>query len=266
MLARLERRNFLSEEEARAILLQMCDGLAELHAQNIIHRDIKPSNMILQGDKIRLIDFDAARIFKAGKEEDTNLLGTKGYAPPEQFGYGQTDQRSDIYALGVTIKILLGENDNERLKKILDKCTDRDQDDRYQNVDELKRALMTDELDDSETELSAGDSRKALIFLATKVLWFIVRRYLNARLIVLTTGIFLLASSSTLDRAENFSEEVDMQAETSSEEKTPPAQVDDVKFPDIAAPERNACAFLARKKFPALYPRGTGTAENFFIQ
>ena len=236
LLARLERRQFLSEEEARAILLQMCDGLAELHAQNIIHRDIKPSNMILQGDRVRLIDFDAARIFKDGKEEDTNLLGTKGYAPPEQFGYGQTDQRSDIYALGVTIKVLLGDNGSARLKKILDKCTDRDQDDRYQNVDELKDALTTDEFDDSETELSAGDSRKALFFLATRVLWFIVRQYLNTRLIVLTAGIFLLASSSTLDRAENPSEEVVTQAETSSEEKPPPAQVDAVKFPYVAAP------------------------------
>ena len=142
LLARLERRNFLSEEEARAILLQMCDGLAELHAQNIIHRDIKPSNMILQGDKIRLIDFDAARIFKDGKEEDTNLLGTKGYAPPEQFGYGQTDQRSDIYSLGVTMKILLGSNCGERLKDILDKCTELDPKNRFQSVDELKAALL----------------------------------------------------------------------------------------------------------------------------
>lgn len=66
-----ERKNLLSAPEARVILLQMCDGLKELHGQGIIHRDIKPSNLILQGERIRLIDFDAARIFKASKESDT---------------------------------------------------------------------------------------------------------------------------------------------------------------------------------------------------
>ncbi|MBR4904092.1 MAG: protein kinase [Selenomonadaceae bacterium] len=123
----------------------MCDGLKELHEQKIIHRDIKPSNMILQGERIRLIDFDAARIFKEGKESDTKLLGTKGYAPPEQFGHGQTDNRSDIYSLGVTMKTLLGENCDGRLKKILDKCTELDPKNRFQNVDELKLALTADE-------------------------------------------------------------------------------------------------------------------------
>ena len=69
----------------------MCDGLKFLHGLGIIHRDIKPSNLILQAGKIiRLLDFDAARIFKVDKDEDTQYLGTKGYAPPEQFGFRQT--------------------------------------------------------------------------------------------------------------------------------------------------------------------------------
>ena len=62
----------------------MCDGLKFLHGLGIIHRDIKPSNLILQAGKIiRLLDFDAARIFKADKDEDTHAL-------PEQFGFRQT--------------------------------------------------------------------------------------------------------------------------------------------------------------------------------
>ena len=140
LLERLEQKNFLTEAEAREILLQMCSGLSELHAKNIIHRDIKPSNLILQGKIIRLIDFDAARIFKSGQEVDTKPLGTKGYAPPEQFGSGQTDPRSDIYALGKTIKFLLGENCGG-LKKILDKCTEIDPKNRFQSVNDLKIAL-----------------------------------------------------------------------------------------------------------------------------
>lgn len=62
-----EHLHRLSEPQARQILLQMCDGLKELHEQKIIHRDIKSSNMILQGERIRLIDFDAARIYKDGR-------------------------------------------------------------------------------------------------------------------------------------------------------------------------------------------------------
>ena len=141
LLKRLEEENFFSEDFAREILIQLCDGLKELHEHNIIHRDIKPSNLRLQGDRIRLIDFDASRIFKAGKEEDTNLLGTQGYAPLEQYGSGQTDPRSDIYSLGVTLKNLFGEGYNGRLKKILDKCTEYDPARRFQSVDELKRAV-----------------------------------------------------------------------------------------------------------------------------
>ena len=132
----------LTETEARRILLQLCDGLKFLHAQGIIHRDIKPSNLILQSNgDIRLIDFDAARTFKAGQSKDTVFIGTKDYAPPEQFGFGQTDARSDIYALGKTFIELTGENCGVNLKKILAKCTEVDAKNRYQNVDELKAAL-----------------------------------------------------------------------------------------------------------------------------
>ncbi|MBR0287418.1 MAG: serine/threonine protein kinase [Selenomonadaceae bacterium] len=214
-----ERKKFLSESQAREILLQMCDGLKELHAQKIIHRDIKPSNLILQAGRIRLIDFDAARIFKAGKETDTKLLGTKGYAPPEQYGSGQTDPRSDIYSLGVTIKNLLGDNCGGRLKKILDKCTELDPKNRFQNVDELKSALTIEEP---------------------------CRKNFSAILICLTTGIFLLASASTLNSNENFSEEIipqveDLPAEKISEPEKiyQPAKAEPFKFPEITLPPQN---------------------------
>ena len=143
LIERLNRENFFSEDEALKILLQLCDGLKFLHELGIVHRDIKPSNLILQaGGIVRLIDFDAARIVKANKSEDTNALGTKGYAPPEQYGYGQTDNRSDIYSLGVTMQKLLGKNYHGRFKNILAKCTEIDPKNRWQSVDELKNALI----------------------------------------------------------------------------------------------------------------------------
>ncbi|MBR6712790.1 MAG: serine/threonine protein kinase [Selenomonadaceae bacterium] len=200
-----EHLHRLSEPQARQILLQMCDGLKELHEQKIIHRDIKPSNMILQGERIRLIDFDAARLYKDGKEEDTHLLGTKGYAPPEQYGQGQTDPRSDIYSLGVTFKELLGTNCGGRLKDILDKCTAYYPDDRFQDVDELKDALTLEDFD--EPTLTEQEPRKLdMFFFAARVLLFVMRREFHAPLIVLMIIILLLATSQTLNSGENFQE------------------------------------------------------------
>ena len=142
----LESKRYLTETRARELLLQFCDGLIMLHRKGIIHRDIKPSNIILQAvgghDFVRLIDYDAARIVKEEQKEDTRLLGTKGYAPPEQYGYGQTDQRSDIYSLGITFLEMLGENYNGWLRPILQKCTEVDARSRYQTVTELKSDLL----------------------------------------------------------------------------------------------------------------------------
>ena len=143
LLDRIGRREYLSEREAESVLLQLCDGLDEIHAQGIIHRDIKPSNLILQsGGIIRLIDFDAARTVKEHSGEDTMHLGTRGYAPPEQFGYGQTDERSDIYSIGITMQKALPEEYGGYLVKIFAKCTEIDPDRRYRNLQELRRALI----------------------------------------------------------------------------------------------------------------------------
>ena len=132
------RKKFLKEAEVRSILLQLCSGLALLHRKGIIHRDIKPSNLILQknGD-VRLIDFDAARVVKENGEEDTHLLGTRGYAPPEQFGYGQTDARSDIYSLGIILSNMPG----NRFRKVARKCCRTNPSERYGSVQEVREAL-----------------------------------------------------------------------------------------------------------------------------
>lgn len=133
----------LSEKQFLCAVKELCDVLGFLHGKGIIHRDLKPSNIILADDgHIRLLDFDAARMPKDEMEYDTRLLGTRGYAPPEQYGFAQTDVRTDIYALGVTLKQLLGDKAGKlRYRRILRKCTRLDPDKRYQSVSQVKRAF-----------------------------------------------------------------------------------------------------------------------------
>ena len=98
------------EQEAVSWGVQMARVLAYLHNQTppVIYRDLKPGNVMLLPDgTIKFIDFGVARIHKAGKAKDTIAIGTYGYAPPEQYGKGQTDARSDLYTLGATMYHLL---------------------------------------------------------------------------------------------------------------------------------------------------------------
>ena len=139
-LSEILERGIFSEEKIISILTQLCECLKILHKNKILHRDIKPSNIILQGEKIFLTDFGIARKIKNISESDTEWLGTRGYAPPEQFGFSQTDCRSDIYSLGVTLKLLQPKSD--RLKKIIRKATNFNPADRFQSVDEILAELQ----------------------------------------------------------------------------------------------------------------------------
>lgn len=130
-----------TKKQAVKILIELCDALDALHSAKIVHRDIKPSNIIITKDEhIKLIDFDASRIEKVVKDRDTQILGTEGFAPPEQFGFSQTDSRSDIYSFGVTMNLLLGEN-SAPFNKIIKKCKALDPDDRYDSISAVKTAI-----------------------------------------------------------------------------------------------------------------------------
>ena len=139
----LENGGCLSEAEAQKFLLDFCYGLSHLHKLGIVHRDIKPSNIIRQSSGgFKLIDFDVARLRNTKVEnQDTVLLGTRGYAPPEQYDYSQTDRRSDIYSLGVTMEELLGEDYKGYLRPVIRKCRALDPAMRYQSAEEVIRAI-----------------------------------------------------------------------------------------------------------------------------
>ncbi len=133
---------------ARKIISSVCDALSFLHSINVIHRDIKPENiMITDKGAVKLIDLNASRIYKNKSRADTVVLGTIGYASPEQYGLTQSDSRTDIYALGILLNVMLtGVHPSERLAKgragkIVLKCTQIDPNKRYQTVEELKYNL-----------------------------------------------------------------------------------------------------------------------------
>lgn len=155
----------LSDKEILSILLQLCDVLAFLHRNAIIHRDIKPSNILLTEDNtIRLIDFDAARLEKGDISNDTELLGTRGYAAPEQYGFAQTSPRSDIYALGITMSKLLRQHSKaNKFKKVIAKCTDMNPAKRFKSADDVAKALLAANKKQSRIILAAASSLAILL-------------------------------------------------------------------------------------------------------
>lgn len=154
----------LTEKEAARVGCEIAEILRYLHGrrQPVIYRDLKPANIVRKLDgHVCLIDFGAARFYEALEKSDTLNLGTLGFAAPEQFGnLGQTDPRTDIYCLGMTLlQLVSGANvgDQEEvtsfLKKgikgvspeflgIIKKCTRPDREDRFRSVKEIEKALL----------------------------------------------------------------------------------------------------------------------------
>lgn len=155
----LKRQKKVDEGLALQWLRDLCGVLHYLHTQQpnpIIYRDMKPANIMLQPNgTLKLIDFGIAREYKQASNADTTYIGTKGYAAPEQFGKAQTDARTDIYSLGVTIyHLVTGKSPYEPpyqfvparqldgalshgIEYILNKCVQPEPESRYQSVDQL---------------------------------------------------------------------------------------------------------------------------------
>ncbi len=185
---------------------QLCDALGYLHSQKppIIYRDMKPANVMLKPEgNIKIIDFGIAREYKEQNLADTTVLGTKGYAPPEQYS-GQTDPRSDIFALGMTMHHLLtgvgprnGEpyapvrqwnpELSEGIEIIIDKCVQPAAENRYQNCADLLYDLEHPEL------ITRGFKKKQ----KRRLISFVVALSLSA--IMAITGIALKLASTRIN-------------------------------------------------------------------
>lgn len=132
---------------AKRVLISVCNALSVLHERSIIHRDLKPENVMISDDgRVILIDFNAARQM-TNATKDTVVMGTVGYASPEQLGLSQSDPRTDIYALGVMLNVMLtGKHPSIEIAKgkagkIVRKCTHLNADERFQTVEQLIKAL-----------------------------------------------------------------------------------------------------------------------------
>ena len=137
--------------------IELCEILCRLHSMQppIIHRDIKPSNIIItEHNHVILLDFNAAKHYAENTDKDTVLLGTKGYAAPEQYGFGSSSPRTDIYAVGRLLKELTATLPEvpQQLTDIIEKCIEFKPSDRYETVSELKAALEHKEPENEEPE------------------------------------------------------------------------------------------------------------------
>ncbi len=130
--------------------LQLCRGLSVLHKNNIVHRDITPTNIMIDDyGTVKIIDFDISRIPNEKARKDTHILGTQGYAAPEQFGFGQSTFLTDIYSVGVILNYMkTGKTPDEKilsdtsiLPAIISKCTAFEPKNRYQSIEELMADL-----------------------------------------------------------------------------------------------------------------------------
>lgn len=126
-------------EQVVDVGIALCEGLAPMHKLNLVHRDIQPKNIIITNEgNLKIIDFDISRKENENATHDTTLLGTVGYAAPEQYGFAQTTNRSDIYSIGAVLKEL---SSFSELDKIIAKCMEMDPANRYENVEQLEYEL-----------------------------------------------------------------------------------------------------------------------------
>lgn len=147
-LSNVIKQKPLSPDKSKNYILQLLNAVEIMHSFNVVHRDIKPENIIITPDGIlKLIDFDISRKIVNNKSADTSLLGTAGYAAPEQYGFTQTDERSDIYAIGViynymlTCKLPSEKMADGQFGKIIKKCTEIDSKNRYKNINLLRHDI-----------------------------------------------------------------------------------------------------------------------------
>lgn len=155
----VEAAGRFSLDRALRTTREVCEAVEDLHRHGVIHKDLAPGNVVIAADGAHVIDFGIARVLDGAEDRDERALGTWGFAAPEQYGFAQADERSDVYALGrllgyMLTGVLSGDDDGayEKLvaddnvvapavRAVVEKASAFEPSARYQSVDELARAL-----------------------------------------------------------------------------------------------------------------------------
>lgn len=142
---KMKEQGVFSEKDAMSIMSQIACGLEFIHSFDIIHRDINPANILISSDQVvKITDLGIARSKKENQRTDTSILGTVGYAAPEQFGFAQTDVRTDIYSLGVLLNVMLTGKlptvriHNGKLRAVIEKAIQISPEERFQTIDAFR--------------------------------------------------------------------------------------------------------------------------------
>jgi len=181
LLVDLIRSGSLTEGQYLDIAKQLCVVLSQLHnhVPPLIHRDIKPSNIIINSKgMVKLIDFDSSRVYKEDSDGDTRLLGTEKYAAPEQYGFAQTDSRSDIYSLGVvfgSFSEAFSDGRRKRWDKLVERCTLFAPESRFQTVEGILREIVKIEKNRVGQRIKAGILIGAAIILGSMAAFWLMR-------------------------------------------------------------------------------------------
>lgn len=170
-------RGRLPEDEAVALTLDICEAASAIHVLGVIHRDITPKNVIVSGDGAHLIDFGIARMYTEGASRDTNTLGTFGFASPEQYGFEQTDARSDVYSIGRVLGYLLTgvmPNDESyrevladesavsaRMRAIVERACAMEPSARYQSAADFAAALRGEKIVEPAARAAMADAESS---------------------------------------------------------------------------------------------------------
>lgn len=252
----IEKNGCLSEKQTRSVAYSLCSVLEKIHSlpERIICRDIKPENIVIADDgRCFLIDLDAARSVKKDHTNDTVCLGTRTTAAPEQFGFGQTDERTDVYAVGMLMLYMMsGDYDknelpNDRTARIIRRSTRFDPNRRYSDISDLKSAL----------DQNKRSIRIALFSAASAVLIAAAAVFLCAR----SADVPEVSAPVSITEAPAVSAEPPVTAESEIPQETTTAQETTAAPKTTSAQETSAVTESKKTSFTAFLTAPAGEDE-----